>query len=87
MSELDIDDIHAVVGKVNDIVAAEIIGTGITREQLVEAVAWVKSDVPGDPNRRDLPASHLGQVIAILERVKANPADTSLFGEGGSTLT
>jgi hypothetical protein len=87
MSELDIDDIHAVVGKVNDIVAAEIIGTGITRAQLEEAVAWVKSDVPGAANRRELPASNLGQVIAILERVRANPADTSLFGEGGSTLS
>jgi len=86
MSELDIDDIHAVVGKVSDIVAAEIIGTGITRKELEEAVAWVKSDVPGAADRRDLPASHLGQVIAILERVRANPADTSLFGEGGSTM-
>jgi hypothetical protein len=82
MSELSRDDVVAILGPLGDAVVAEIIGTGITKDDLVAAHARVvrdqKAHNPGPP----LEPGHFAQVVGILERLRRG----GLLGEAGSTL-
>jgi hypothetical protein len=83
MSELSRDDVVAVVGAVGDAAVAEIIGTGISKEELIAAHDRVvrdhKAHNPGPP----VDPGPFSQVIVILERLHRR----GLLGEAGSTLT
>ena len=83
MSELSSDDVVAIVGPVGDAAVAEIIATGIGKDELVAAHARVVSDRkahnPGPP----VEPGHFAQVVEILERLNRR----GLLGEAGSTLT
>lgn len=46
MAELTRDDVVAALGRVDDVTMAEIIASGATRQELVEAHAWVANDEP-----------------------------------------
>src|SRR5262249_32656942 len=46
MSALTREDVIAALGPVDDVVVAQIVGMGATREELAEARAWVASDEP-----------------------------------------
>ncbi len=65
------DDVIALIGPVEDAVIAEIIGMGTTREELVEAHAWIAADEAMMNSGRPLPASRVGRLIEILEAVDA----------------
>ena len=60
------EQITGVVGKIDDMRAAEIIATGATIEELEEAVAWAtrESDVMGDLRLRGSPV--VGKVYDLL---------------------
>ncbi len=60
------EQITGVVGKIDDMRAAEIIATGATIEELEEAVAWAtrESDVMGDRRLRGSPV--VGKVYDLL---------------------
>ena len=83
MSELSSDDVVAIVGPIGDAAAAEIIGTGISKDELVaayeRAVNDRKAHDPGPP----LEPGPFAQVVGILERLPKG----GWLGESGSTLT
>jgi hypothetical protein len=83
MSELSRDDVVEIVGPIGDAAVAEIIGTGISKDELVAAhervVRDLKAHNPGPP----LEPGHFAQVVVILERVRRD----GLLGEAGSTLS
>jgi hypothetical protein len=84
MSELSRDDVVLLVGPIGDSAIAEIIATGISKEELVAAHARVSRDHkahnPGGP----LTPGPFAQVVEILERVGRRGG---ILGEGGSTLS
>jgi hypothetical protein len=86
MSTLSRDQVIATLGPLDDIVVAEIIGTGITAAELAEARAWVTADEAMVNAGRKLPVGRVGRVIAMLERLEAEPITGSPMGEGGSAL-
>jgi hypothetical protein len=82
MSELSRDEVVEILGPVGDVIAAEVIATGITQAELVTAHDRVvrdrKAHNPGPP----LEPGRFAQVVDILERAHAR----GLLGEAGSTL-
>jgi hypothetical protein len=82
MSELSRDDVVAIVGPIGDVAAAEIIATGISKDELVAAHAHVlehhRTHKPGSR----LPPGPFAQTVEILEHRK-----DGILGEAGSTLT
>jgi hypothetical protein len=83
MSELSSDDVVAIVGPIGDAAVAGIIGTGISKDELVaaheRAVKDWKAHDPGPP----LESGPFAQDVGILERLHKG----GLLGESGSTLT
>jgi hypothetical protein len=82
MAELSEDDVIAILGPVSDSLAAEIIGTGIGKDELQAARDRVikdrKAHNPGPP----LEPGRFARVVDILESLR----ERGLFGEAGSTL-
>jgi hypothetical protein len=80
MAELSRDEVAEILGPVGDAIAAEIIATGIGKEDLLAARDRVvrdrKSHTPGPP----LEPGAFARVVDILERTHG------IWGEGGSTL-
>ena len=79
MSEVSNDDVVAIVGPIGDAAVAEIIGTGISKDELVaayeRAVKDRKAHDPGPP----LEPGPFAQVVGILERLHKR----GLFGDRG----
>ena len=83
MSELSRDDVVAIVGPIGDAAVAEIIATGIEKDELIAARDRVVRDhKAGNPGPAVDPGP-FSQTIVILERLNRD----GLFGEAGSTLT
>ena len=80
MSELSRDDVVEILGPVSDAMAAEIIATGIGKEELAAAHDRVVSDRKAHDAGPPLEPGPFAQVVDILERWHG------LLGEGGSTL-
>jgi hypothetical protein len=80
MSELSRDEVVAILGPLSDVVVAEVIATGITKDELVAARARVvrdrKTHDPGPP----LEPGRFAKVVEILERLHEHGI------VGGSTL-
>ena len=74
MTELSRDDIAEVLGRVGDAIAAEIVATGIGKDELRAARDRVvrdrKSHTPGPP----LKPGAFAQVVDILERSQRHGA-------------
>jgi len=66
MAALMRDEVVAVLGRVDDITLAEIIGTGATRQELAEAVAWMANDEPLFNAGRRLATGRTGRLLEIL---------------------
>jgi hypothetical protein len=81
MAELSRDEIVEILGRVSDAVAAEIIATGISKEELLAARDRVVRDRKGHDPGPPLEPGPVAEVVDILERTKG------LLGESGSTLT
>jgi hypothetical protein len=81
MAELSRDEIAEILGPVSDATAAEIIATGISKEELLAARDRVVRDRKGHDPGPPLEPGPVAEVIDILERTKG------LLGESGSTLT
>lgn len=61
------DEVRAIVGPVDDITVAEIIGAGATEEELVEAQAWVENDEAMLNEGRHIPSGgRLSKLVEIL---------------------
>jgi hypothetical protein len=81
MAELSRDEIAEILGRVSDAIAAEIIATGISKEELLAARDRVVRDRKGHDPGPPLEPGPVAEVVDILERTKG------LLGESGSTLT
>jgi hypothetical protein len=82
MSELSRDEVIAIVGPLSDIVVAEIIGTGITREELVAAHTRVVTDRRTHDHGPRLKPGPFSKVVELLERLHLEGG----LGEAGSRL-
>ena len=79
MAELSRDEVIALLGPLSDVVVAEIIATGINKDELAAARARVVSDrKTHDP--APLEPGHFAKVVEILERLREHGI------VGGSTL-
>jgi hypothetical protein len=83
MSELSRDDVVSVTGPIDDPVAAEIIATGISKDELVAANARATQDRAAHNPGGSLTPGPFAQVVEILERLGARGR---ILGEAGSTL-
>lgn len=84
MSELTRDDVLAAVHPIDDATVAEIIATGIDRDELVKACHFYAKDRAARTPAH-VPSGRIGRVVSILERVEAEVKE-SWLGEFGSTL-
>ena len=80
MAELSRDDVAEGLGRVSDALAAEVIATGISKEQLRAARDRVVRDRKAHTHGDPVEPGPFGQVVDILERTH------SIWGEGASTL-
>jgi hypothetical protein len=82
MTELSRDEVVEILGPRSDAVVAEIIATGISKNELMRAYDRVvrdrKAHDPGPP----LEPGRFARVVDILERSRAR----GLLGEAGSTM-
>ncbi|MEA3028227.1 MAG: hypothetical protein QOF91_3512 [Alphaproteobacteria bacterium] len=83
MAELSRDDVITVLGRVlSDAAIAEIIATGVTKDELAaareRALRDHKAHDPGPP----LEPGRFAHAVEVLERLRGR----GIIGEGGSTL-
>ena len=69
------DDIIKVVARADDMVIAEIIGTGATVDELAEAQAWIANDEPLLNAGRPLATGRVRQLIDILAELEPSEDD------------
>ena len=67
MAALNRDDMIAVLGPVDDLVLAEIVGMGATACELAEARAWTANDEPLMDAGRPLAG---GRVVRLIELIR-----------------
>jgi hypothetical protein len=84
MAELSRDQVLAAVHPIDDATVAEIIATGITHDELVQACRLF------DQERHlkaphEVPRGRIGRVVAILESIETEVKE-SWLGEFGSKL-
>jgi hypothetical protein len=82
MAELSADEVRDIIGPLSDAVVAEVIATGITKNQLVAAFARVKQDKKAHDPGAQLTPGAFADVVDLLERLNHE----GLLGEGGSQL-
>jgi hypothetical protein len=82
MAELSHDEVAEIIGPTSDVIVAEIIGTGITKDELAAAYARVVSDRKAHHPGASLEPGPLAEVVDILERARGR----GILGEAGSTL-
>jgi uncharacterized protein (DUF433 family) len=69
MSILTRNDVTTMLGELGDDVAAEIIATGATPEELAEAHAWLANDEPLMNAGRPLPSGRVARVVDIVAAI------------------
>jgi hypothetical protein len=69
MASLTRKDIAALFGDLDDVVAADIIATGATAEELAEAHAWLANDEPLLNAGRPLPGGRVARLVDILAAI------------------
>ncbi|MDQ8729295.1 hypothetical protein [Bradyrhizobium sp. LHD-71] len=74
MTALTRDDIVSVLKPAKDTAVMEILATGATREEFIEAYAWMQNDEALLNAGRTLPSGRIGEVIAILQAVEDDEA-------------
>ena len=67
MLTLTADDVRAVLGPVDDSLVAEVLAIGASREELVEAYAWITNDEAPVNVGRPLASGRVAQLIDVLE--------------------
>jgi len=77
MSALTREDVIAALGPVDDVVVAQIVGMGATREELAEARAWVASDEPLINSGKPLASGRVARLVEILGTIEEEEADAT----------
>ena len=78
MRRITKDDAIKAVGAADDVVIAQIIGTGATVDELAEAQAWVANDEPLMNAGKPLPSGRVGELVDILSELEAREEE---YGE------
>jgi len=68
------DRVASVLGRVDDHLAAEIIGTGATLDELMEAKAWLNNDEAMMNAGHHLAAGRIGALVRIMARAEDDDA-------------
>ena len=74
MKRVTRDDVTSVLGRVDDAVIAEIIGTGATTDELAEAKAWIVNDEPLMNDGRPLATGRVRELINLLAELEPDDA-------------
>jgi hypothetical protein len=77
MRRITRDDAIKAVGAADDVVIAEIIGTGATIDELAAAQAWMANDEPLMNAGKPLPSGRVGELVEILEELEASDVDAA----------
>ena len=80
MKRVTRDDVTSVLGRVDDAVIAEIIGTGATTEELAEAKAWIVNDEPLMNDGRRLATGRVRELINLLAELEPDDEDDKEAG-------
>ena len=64
-------DIASMLGPLDDAIAAEIIGTGASTEELAQALAWICNDEALMNAGKPLPAGRVGALVEIIGELEA----------------
>jgi len=64
---MTLDEIVSILGPVDDDLAAELLATGASADELREAWNWLHNDEALMGEGRPLPGTRVGQLIDILE--------------------
>jgi uncharacterized protein (DUF111 family) len=60
------EDMQALIGSADDVALTELLDLGVTRAELLEAIAWVENDDAMLREGRAIPAGRVGQAVEIL---------------------
>ncbi|WP_026870107.1 hypothetical protein [Inquilinus limosus] len=70
---LTAEDVATVLGPVEETLVADIIRTGASREELVQAWAWVSSDEAMIGDGRPLPSGRVAALVELLAPEEEEP--------------
>lgn len=72
MTPITREAIHRVLGPVDDDLAAQLLATGASEEELLEAWAWVSSDEALVNEQRPFPTGRAAEVAELLSALQAD---------------
>ncbi len=75
MRHITREDAIKAIGGADDVVIAQIIGTGATVDELAEAQAWIANDEPLMNAGKPLPSGRVGELVDILSELQASEDD------------
>lgn len=75
MRRITRDDAIKAAGGADDVMIAQIIGTGATVDELAEAQAWIANDEPLMNAGKPLPSGRVGELVDILSELQASEDD------------
>ncbi|MFC3077288.1 hypothetical protein ACFODL_04220 [Phenylobacterium terrae] len=67
MTVLNREAVTKVLGPVDEALAAELIATGASAEELFEAYAWLTNDEALTNAHRGFPSARVGELVQILQ--------------------
>lgn len=67
MTTLNREAVGRVLGPVDEGLAAELIATNASAEELFEAYAWLTNDEALTSARRGFPSERVGELVSILQ--------------------
>ena len=85
MTTLTREGVRAVLGPVDDGLAAEILGTGASVEELAEAYAWTSNDEAPMNTGRPLASGRVGRLIDILEAAEGEEEEAPAAAPAAAT--
>lgn len=81
MTTLTREDVVALLGPVDDLIAAQIIATGASAKELAEARAWIANDEPLLEEGRPRATGRVARLVDILARMQED--EEALLERGG----
>ncbi|WP_225768981.1 hypothetical protein [Inquilinus sp. Marseille-Q2685] len=70
---LSAEDVAGILGPVDETLVADVIRTGASREELVQAWAWVSSDEAMIGDGRPLPGGRVAALVELLAPEEDEP--------------
>lgn len=75
MTVLNREAVTKVLGPVDEDLAAELIATGASAEELFEAYAWLTNDEALANAHRGFPSGRVGELVQILQAAEEEEVD------------